>query len=118
MSRVKGKVMQSGEEGSSREAVAVECATTGEPHLEGATRRAKVVVDREARARLVLGVLFFIPLIPAALAVVLGVRAWRRLANREHGVGRGTALAGIICGVMSLAIGVAGVVGVVEFKRA
>src|SRR5688572_21492863 len=101
--------MQSGEEGSSREAVALEYATPGEPQGSTAT-------DREAKASLLLGLLFFIPVFPALGAIVLGVRARRRLA-RTSGLGKGMALAGIICGGMSLIIAMLVMIGMFQYER-
>jgi hypothetical protein len=109
--------MQSGEEGSSREAVALEYATPAKGEIPEKTPDVPMALDPEARASVILGLLFFIPVIPAVIAIVLGVRARRRLAKREHDVGRGTALAGIICGCVSLIIFMVAVVVVIEIRR-
>src|SRR5438477_4741653 len=77
------------------------------------TPEPQLVLDREAKLSVTLGLLFFIPVVPAVAAIVLGVRARKRLAEAEHGYGRRAALVGIICGVISLVIFMAGVLTLV-----
>jgi hypothetical protein len=103
--------MQSGGEESSREEATLEYATPGGPHLEGSTP-----IDREAKASLLLGLLFFIPVFPALGAIVLGVRARRRLL-RTNGLGKGIAMAGIICGGISLIIAMLVMIGMFQYER-
>jgi regulator of protease activity HflC (stomatin/prohibitin superfamily) len=61
----------------------------------------QVKISRSAVASLVLGLLFFFPLIPAGLAVILGIVA-RRHIHRSEGRyrGKGLAAGGIILGVI------------------
>src|SRR6476660_8325803 len=54
-----------------------------------------------AVASLVCGVLFFIPIIPAILAVIFGIIALSQTRNGRAS-GRGLAIAGLICGGVSL----------------
>ena len=58
-------------------------------------------ISRSAVASLVLGLLFLFPLIPAVLAVILGIVA-RRHINRSEGryLGKGLATAGIVLGAV------------------
>lgn len=61
----------------------------------------KVRRSRTAIASLVLGILFFVPIIPAVLAIITGIVA-RRQIRRSEGmyVGKGIATTGIILGVV------------------
>ena len=63
----------------------------------------QVRISRTAVASLVLGLLFLFPLIPAVLAVILGIMA-RRHINRSEGryLGKGLATAGIVLGAVVL----------------
>jgi len=56
-----------------------------------------------AIASLICGLLFFLPLIAAVLAIVFGLMARSRIANNPQYRGRGMALAGMILGLISVA---------------
>lgn len=64
----------------------------------------QVKISRSAVASLVLGLLFLFPLIPAVLAVILGIVAKRRIRRSEgRYLGKGLATAGIILGAVQSA---------------
>lgn len=65
------------------------------------TEQAQVKISRFAVASLVLGLLFLFPLIPAVLAVILGIIARRHIHRSEDRYrGAGLATAGIILGII------------------
>jgi hypothetical protein len=77
----------------------------------GVSTKAPTIRDRQAEASVVLGFLglLAVPVIPAIAAIVVGLRAKRRIEADPQASGRRWAIAGILLGVLGLLGAVAGV---------
>ena len=71
-----------------------------------------------AIASLICGLLFFLPLIAAVLAIVFGWMARARIANNPQYRGRGMALAGMILGLFSIFGLVGSIPALIEAQQA